>query len=176
MPILSTSAHWNNGWIFVWRRQLPQLGLATPYGVIWLGQYCLRLACCPLPGPNLTHWGQLTHICASKITIIGSDNGLSPDRCQAVIWTNTRILLIETFGTNFNEIVIKIHAFSFKKVHLKTSSGNRRHFCHGLKMLTNHITLANELITPIYSWYMQSKTYNLTTWRSSQWLELLFYL
>ena len=26
----------------------------------------------------LTHWGRVTHICISKITIIGSDNGLSP--------------------------------------------------------------------------------------------------
>ena len=28
----------------------------------------------------LTHWGRVMHICASKLTIIGSDNGLSP--CQ----------------------------------------------------------------------------------------------
>ena len=26
----------------------------------------------------LTHWGQVTHICVSNLTIIGSDNGLSP--------------------------------------------------------------------------------------------------
>ena len=25
----------------------------------------------------LTHWGRVTHICVSKLTIIGSDNGLS---------------------------------------------------------------------------------------------------
>ena len=36
----------------------------------------------------LTHWAQVTHICVSKLTIIGSDNGLSPDRRQAIIWTN----------------------------------------------------------------------------------------
>ena len=28
----------------------------------------------------LTHWGRVTHICVSKLTIIGSDNGLSPGR------------------------------------------------------------------------------------------------
>ena len=33
----------------------------------------------------LTHWGRVTHICVSKLTIIGSDNGLSPDRRQAII-------------------------------------------------------------------------------------------
>ena len=33
----------------------------------------------------LTHWGRVTHIWVSKLTIIGSDNGLSPDRRQAII-------------------------------------------------------------------------------------------
>ena len=33
----------------------------------------------------LTHRGRVTHICVSKRTIIGSDNGLSPSRCQAII-------------------------------------------------------------------------------------------
>ena len=36
---------------------------------------------------------------------IGSDNGLSPDRHQAIILTNARILLIGPLGTNFNEIL-----------------------------------------------------------------------
>ena len=35
--------------------------------------------------------------------IICSDNGLLPGRRQAIIWTNTAILLIRTSGTNFNE-------------------------------------------------------------------------
>ena len=29
----------------------------------------------------VTHWGRVTHICVSKLTIIGSYSGLSPDRC-----------------------------------------------------------------------------------------------
>ena len=37
--------------------------------------------------------------------IIGSDNGLSPGRHQAIIWTNTGILLIRPLGTNFSEIL-----------------------------------------------------------------------
>ena len=37
---------------------------------------------------------------------IGSDNGLSPGRRQAIIWTNVGILLIEPLGTNFSEILI----------------------------------------------------------------------
>ena len=50
---------------------------------------------------SLTHWGQVTHICVSKLTIIGSDNGLSPDRRKAIIWTNAGILSIRTLGIKF---------------------------------------------------------------------------
>ena len=64
----------------------------------------------------------LMHV--SKLTIIGSDNSLSPGRRQAIIWSNDGILLIGPLGTNFNEILIKICIFSSKKMHLKLSSGN----------------------------------------------------
>ena len=80
----------------------------------------------------LTHWGRVTHICVSKLTIIGSDNGLSPGRRQVIIWTNDGILLIGPLGTIFSEILIEIYMFSFKKIHLKTSSGNWQPFCLGL--------------------------------------------
>ena len=70
----------------------------------------------------LTHWGWVTHICVGKTTIIGSDNGLSPGRRQAIIWTNAGILLTGPLGTNLSEILIGIQTFSFKKMHLKTSS------------------------------------------------------
>ena len=48
----------------------------------------------------LTHWGRMTPICVSKLTIIGSHNDLSPSQCQAIIWTNAGILLIGPLGTN----------------------------------------------------------------------------
>ena len=48
---------------------------------------------------------------------IGSNNGLSPVRCQAITWTNAGVLSIGLIGTNFNEIRILI--LSFKKMHLK---------------------------------------------------------
>ena len=83
----------------------------------------------------LTHWGQVTHICVSKLTIIGSDNGLSPGRRQAIIWTNAGILLIGHLGTNFSEILIRLHIFSFKKMHLKMSCAKWRQFCLGLNVL-----------------------------------------
>ena len=74
---------------------------------------------------ELTHWGRVTHICVSKLTIIGSYNGLSPDRRQAIIWSNAGLLLIRPLGTNFSEILIEILTFSFKKMHLKVSSAKR---------------------------------------------------
>ena len=84
----------------------------------------------------LTHWGRVTQICVSKRIITGSDNGLSPGRRQAIIWTNAGILLIGPLGTNFSEIWIEIDTFTFKKMHLKMSSGKWRPFCLGLNVLT----------------------------------------
>ena len=84
----------------------------------------------------LTHWGWVTHICVSKLTIIGSDNGLSPSRRLAIIRTNAWILLNGPIGTNFNEILIEIHKFPFRKIHLKMSSGKWGLFCLGLNVLT----------------------------------------
>ena len=48
------------------------------------------------------------HIWVSKLTIIGSDNGLLPRRCQGIMWTNDGILLIWPLGTKFSEILLKI--------------------------------------------------------------------
>ena len=88
-----------------------------------------------LPGAyELTRWGWVMHICVSKLTTIGSDNDLSHGRRQAIIWPNAGILLIGPLGTNFSEILIEIWTFSFKKMHLKMSSGNWPFFV-GLNML-----------------------------------------
>ena len=46
----------------------------------------------------LTHWGQVMHICVSKLTIIGSDNGKAPGWGQAIIWANAGILFIGPLG------------------------------------------------------------------------------
>ena len=79
----------------------------------------------------------MTHICVGKLTIICSVNGLSPGRRQAIIWTNTGLLLIRHLETNFSEILIGIQTFSFKKMHLKMSSAKWRPFCIGLNVLTH---------------------------------------
>ena len=78
---------------------------------------------------------------------IGSDNGLSIGRRQAIIWTNAGILLIRPLWTHFNEILIEIHIISFKKIHLKMSSGKRRPSCLGLNVLMlREGTMQDELI------------------------------
>ena len=71
----------------------------------------------------------MTHICVGKLTDIGSDNGLSPGRHPAIIWTNAGISLIGPLGTNIGEFLITIHTFSFNKMHLKMSSAKWRPFC-----------------------------------------------
>ena len=57
----------------------------------------------------------MTHICVSNLAMIGSDNGLSSGRRQAIIWTNAGMLLIGPLGTTFSEILIKIYMLSLKK-------------------------------------------------------------
>ena len=61
----------------------------------------------------LTQWGWVMNICISKLTISGSDNGLSPGRGQAIIWKNAGILLIgNKLHWNLNSyIFIKENAF-----------------------------------------------------------------
>ena len=86
-------------------------------------------------GLSLTHWGWVTHICVSKLTIIASDNGLLPGRRQAIIWTSAGILLIGPLGTNFSEILFAITTFSFKKMSLKVTSAKWRPYCLCLNVL-----------------------------------------
>ena len=83
----------------------------------------------------LTHWGRVTHIYISKLTIIGTDNGLSPAWLLAIIWTKAGILLIQNIGKIVSEILSEIHTFSFKKMHLKMSSVKWRQFCISLNVL-----------------------------------------
>ena len=89
---------------------------------------------------TLTHWGRVTLICAGNQTIIGSDNGLSPGRRQAIIWTNAAILLIGPLGTNCNEILSEILTFSFTKIGLNVLSAKWQPFCLGFNVL-RHMAL-----------------------------------
>ena len=78
---------------------------------------------------------------SASLDIIGSDNGLSPVRRQAIIRTNAGISFIWTLGTMFSEILIEIHTFSVKKMHLKMSAAKRRPFCLGLNAINKHYVL-----------------------------------
>ena len=98
----------------------------------------------------ITHWGRVTHICVSNLTIIASNSGLSPGRRQAIIWTNAGILSIGPLGTNFIEISIEIHTFSIKKMSLKMSSAKWRLFRIGLNVIIHgHIVQHEPSIGPI---------------------------
>ena len=64
---------------------------------------------------RLIHWGRVTHICVSKLTIIDSDNGLAPSRRQAIIWTSAVILLIGPLGINSVKYQSKFKHFHSRK-------------------------------------------------------------
>ena len=123
--------------------------LAEPITTLSLSSLLLQSSLSLLA--SSTHWGRVTHICVSKLTIVGSDNGLSPDRRQAIIWTNAGLLLIGPLGTNFSEILIGIEIFSFRKKHLKMSSAKWRPFCLGLNVLMWSSLLSRSLsVSAIY--------------------------
>ena len=113
-----------------------------------------------IPWVQLTHWGRVTHICVVKLTIIGSDNGLSPGRRQAIIWTSAGLLSIGPLATQFIEMLIEIPTFSFTKMHLKMSSGKWRPFCLGLNVLTCEQATSHYL----KHWMPSVLTYMCVTW------------
>ena len=96
--LLMNSQHWFREWFSAIRQQAITWSNVDP-------GLCRHMASQGLN--ELTHWGRVTHICVGKLTNIGSDNGLSPGRRQAIIWTNSGILIIGPLETNFNEILIK---------------------------------------------------------------------
>ena len=105
-----------------------------------------------LPGTiELTHWGRVTQICIGSLTTIGSDNGLSPGQRQAIILTNTGILLIGPLETNFSEFLIEILTFSFKKMRLKVSSVKWRPFCLGHNVLSTPLSWVSVCVWDQYS-------------------------
>ena len=84
--------------------------------------------------------------------------GLLPDQHQAIIKTNAGILLIGPLGTNFSETLIKILAFSFKKMHLKASFGKWQSFCLGLSELKHHDAHVTSLQCQVYDWVIGKQT------------------
>ena len=132
---------------------LTPCGLVTPHGDIDHGHQLFRWLFVAWrhqvinwTNIDLAHWGRVTHICVDNLTSIGSDNGLSPGRRQAIIRTNAGIWFIGPSGTNFSGILIGIHTFSFKKIHLKISSAKWRPVFLGLNVLTSLRSRENHLM------------------------------
>ena len=94
------------------RLLLVRLGWSVCYHAL-----CCLSVCPTLVTAALTHRGRVTYICVSKLTVTGEDNGNSPARHQAIIWTNAGILLIgpkEKLQWNLNRnshIFIQENAF-----------------------------------------------------------------
>ena len=94
-----------------------------------------------------TNWGGVTHICVCKLTISGSNIGLSPRRRQAIIWTNATILSVRPLGTYVSEILFKIQNFPWRKCTCKCRLQIGGHFCLGLNVLRDAILLLTHYCT-----------------------------
>ena len=85
-------------------------------------------------GPMLAPWTLLSgsfsiesewYIYASvNLTIIGSDDGVSPFRHQAIIWRMLVHYQLGPWGPTFIKISVKMQQFAYKKISLKTSLEN----------------------------------------------------
>ena len=100
----------------------------------------------------LNHWGRVSHTWVDHLTIIGSDNVLSPGRHQTIIWTSAGILLTGLLKTNVSEILFEIQTFPLTKIHLKISYAKCPPFCPCLHVLINNISNEYEPkhVTPCY--------------------------
>ena len=79
----------------------------------------------------LTHWGQLTHICVSKLNSIGSGNGLVPGRRQTIMWTNDGILP-RKIGLWDIEQIHRLSKHNRNAGLLKPSSSFQSHLARGM--------------------------------------------
>ena len=62
-------------------------------------------------GFNITHWGRVMHVCASKLATIGSDNGLSPGQRQAIIDLRTAQVYCDPIFLVSQEVYLNFHHF-----------------------------------------------------------------
>ena len=62
----------------------------------------------------------MTHICVTKSSLVHI-RACRLAGAKPFIWTNVGLLPIRRLGTKFNEILIKLHTFLFKKIHFKMS-------------------------------------------------------
>ena len=110
-----------------------------------------------VPCAIVTHWGWVTYICVGNLATFGLDNGLSPGWCQAIIWSNAGILLIEPLRMKFREIFITIITFSFMKMFLKVSSIKWQSFCISLNVLDIYdhfrkVIRCRDVVMKLFQW------------------------
>ena len=98
---------------------------------------------------------------------IGSENGLSPVRRQAITWTNPDSLSVGHVGTIICEILIKIQTSSSKKTYLKMAA-KRQPFYYKFFKLNLHIVILSTCC-----WSLMSATEPLMTCQdwSRKWLD-----
>ena len=108
-------------------------------------------------GCHLTQWGRTTHICVSKLTIIISENGLSPGRRQVIIWANNGILLIRTWGTNFSDILNRNSYIFIQDNSFENVVWNMAAIC-SRPQYVNRIFIVE--IDKTFSWQMRLFLYN----------------
>ena len=89
--LMASSHYLNQYWIFMafYGAHLEPISQKVP--LISICNMSLKNMVVTLPphlprADKLIHWGRVTHICISRLAIIGSNNGLMPDRHQAIIW------------------------------------------------------------------------------------------
>ena len=104
---------------------------------------------------ELTHWGQVTHICIWNLTIIGLDNDLSPCRRRVIIWTSAGIFVNWTVRYKFQW---SRDTFLLKKMHLEIPSGKWQPFCLGLNVLMNSTGIYNWWTHKLCQWTLQTNT------------------
>ena len=110
---LSVATWWNGLFCLFY---LIEWGLHRPWVLTYTLQYQKhQMHISGVTPLDLTHWGRVMHIYVVNLMIIGHNNNLLPGRRQAIIWTNSMILLIGPWGTNVSDILISIHTFWLKK-------------------------------------------------------------
>ena len=95
-------------WVIVWLNS-QNFQLSKIYPIEKLIKEVLSnhaISCCFLHCWHIlvvvTHWSRVPHISVNELTIIVSDSGLSPGRCQAIIWNSAALLLTGQLETNFS--------------------------------------------------------------------------
>ena len=105
-----------------------------------------------------------------NLTNIGSDNGLSPGRCQTIIWSRDRSNIVN--GTHRNKLQWKIR--------LTMSSAKYQPFCVSLNVLTNWrrdkmATILQTVLLNTFSWMKTLKFWLKFHWILFQTVQLIIF-